>query len=81
MNQPTMTKGIRLAVIAAGNQQNLAEKLGVSQQVVSRWMRRGWVPVDRAQEIEALLGISRKSLLKPRLVELVDSNIAADFEA
>lgn len=59
------------AVKAAGTQVKLAEVLGVSQQAVSMWRRRGWVSPLRAQEIEALYGIPRTRLMKPRLVELV----------
>lgn len=52
-------------------QVQLAEELGVSQQLISRWVIRGWVPPERVVEIEALYGISRKLLLKPSLVDLV----------
>jgi len=39
--------GIELACYAAGSQAKLADLLGCSQQNVSMWLRRGWVPVDR----------------------------------
>jgi transcriptional regulator with XRE-family HTH domain len=64
--------GIAAAVKQAGSQEQLAERLGVSQQAVSAWLRRGWVPVRRALEIEAEFGIPRHSLLKPRLSDLID---------
>lgn len=63
--------GIEDAVAAAGSQAALGEKLGVSQQVVSSWERRGWVPALRAIEIEQVYGIPRKRLVNPRLFDLV----------
>lgn len=64
--------GISRAVRLAGSQEKLAEKLGVTQQAVSVWLRRAWVPLRRAQEIEALLGVPRASLINPRIADLVD---------
>lgn len=69
------TLGIAAAVEAAGSQQKLARLLGVTQQVISTWCRRGWVPVRRAQEIEATLGVPRATLISPRLVDLVSSEV------
>lgn len=60
------------AVRAAGSQQKLAAELGVSQQMISTWRRRGWVPLKRAQEIETLYGIPRAQLINPRVRDLVD---------
>lgn len=70
MNQ--LPPGIVDAVIAAGSQQALADALGVSQQAVSKWVLRGWVPLRRAQEIESLYGVLRGRLINPRIVDLVD---------
>lgn len=64
--------GIADALTQAGNQAILAERLGVSQQAISIWLRRGWVPVRRALEIEAQFGIARSRLISPRLADLVD---------
>lgn len=72
--QPT-PYGIHAAVTAAGSQQKLAELLGVTQQVISTWCRRGYVPVRRAQEIEATLGVPRSSLISPRLADLVSTEV------
>jgi DNA-binding transcriptional regulator YdaS (Cro superfamily) len=65
--------GIDLAVKASapndeGTQAILAEKLGVSQQAVSEWVRQGWAPAGRVVEIEMLTGVSRTKLLKPVLI-------------
>jgi transcriptional regulator with XRE-family HTH domain len=71
MNKKELT-GIADALIQAGNQAILAERMGVSQQAISIWLRRGWVPVRRALEIEAQFGIPRARLISPRLADLVD---------
>lgn len=60
------------AVEVVGSQQKLADLLGVTQQAVSTWLRRGWVPMRRAQEIEAHTGIPRMGLINPRIADLVD---------
>jgi transcriptional regulator with XRE-family HTH domain len=72
MNPLNRNTGIAEALAQAGNQAQLAEKLGVSQQAISIWLRRGWVPVRRALEIEAQFGIPRSRLISPRLADLVD---------
>jgi DNA-binding transcriptional regulator YdaS (Cro superfamily) len=64
--------GIEQAVANVGTQTELATRLGVTQQVVSVWLRRGWVPLYRAAEIEHHTGISRQSLIKPRWRELLE---------
>jgi len=72
MNNKKLVSGIADALFEAGSQAQLAERLGVSQQAVSIWLRRGWVPVRRALEIEAQFGIPRARLISPRLADLVD---------
>lgn len=67
-----MWDGIREVVLIAGGQAALARQLGVSQQAVSKWVRRGFVPVDRVVEIEAQFGVPRHRLIEPKLRDLVD---------
>jgi DNA-binding transcriptional regulator YdaS (Cro superfamily) len=66
-----LPSGIADAILAAGNQSELAEKLGVSQQVVSKWLCRGWVPLKRANEIEAKFNIPRGRLANPKILSLM----------
>lgn len=63
--------GIEQAIYSASSQARLAELLGCSQQLVSAWLRRGWVPVDRVVEIEQVTGVDRKLLINPKLVNLL----------
>lgn len=72
MENTTTMPGIEQAIRAAGSQVLLAKALGVTQQAISAWLRRGWVPLRRAQEIEALYGVPRASLISPRVRDLVD---------
>lgn len=70
-----LTNHVKVAVSAAGNQVALANQLGVSQQAVSKWLRRGWVPSRRAMEIEHLYGVPRQKLINPRLVDLLTEDV------
>jgi DNA-binding transcriptional regulator YdaS (Cro superfamily) len=72
MSVTTSKKGVFAAIQAAGGQAKLADALGVSQQLISKWLRRGWVPLHRAQEIETQFGVARARLLNPRVLDLVD---------
>lgn len=64
--------GIAHAVVLAGGQGKLAEELGVTQQAVSTWLQRGYVPLKRIVEIETLYGIPRAKLINPRLASLIE---------
>lgn len=64
-------KGIDAAVVAAGSQGKLAAQLGVTQQAVAKWVERGYTPLRRAQEIEAVYGVPRVALANPRTLELL----------
>lgn len=66
-----MQRGIDTAVESAGSQGKLAQQLGVSQQAVGRWVARGYTPLRRAQEIEAVYGVPRTALSNPRMLELL----------
>ena len=68
---PAEKTGIQEAVEKAGDQKTLAAQLGVTQQNVSWWVGRGFVPLDRAVEIEAQYGVDRRRLVDPKLVDLL----------
>lgn len=67
-----MRDGIKDVVHIAGGQAALARQLGVSQQAVSKWVQRGFAPVNRVVEIEAQFGVPRHRLIDPKLRDLVD---------
>lgn len=66
--------GTKKAIELAGGATALAAKLGVTHQAVYVWLRRGWVPAQRALEIEGLFDIPRTELFKPELSALLASN-------
>jgi DNA-binding transcriptional regulator YdaS (Cro superfamily) len=60
------TSGVMDAITAAGGQGSLARKVGVSQQAVSQWAKRGWVPLEHIVEVERLFGVPRDRLINPK---------------
>lgn len=69
--------GIERAVEIAGNQVVLATKLGVTQQAISEWVRFGFVPDGRIDDVlnavdKGCLHIKPRDLLDPKLVAMMD---------
>lgn len=69
--EPANSLGIRRAIFLAGSQEALAERLGISQQAVNKWLKQGYVPLRRSLELETLFGIPRRATIKRELRELV----------
>lgn len=65
--------GLDKVLALAGSQRALARQLGVSQAAICKWVRRGCVPPGRCVEIEAQYGVSRRELLEPRFMDLLDA--------
>jgi hypothetical protein len=61
--------GIEKAIEAAGGQAALGDMLGVTQQAVGRMKKRGYVPLDRVDQIVNTFRIARSELVDPRMVE------------
>ena len=57
--------GIERAIAAAGSPSALARALGVSNQVVGNWRRRGRVPLGRVWAVERATGVPRADLIGP----------------
>lgn len=72
--------GIEHAVRIAGGQKAFAEALGVTQQAVGQWVKKGHAPAGRIVEIEALFGVPRASLIDPKLADLVELPTGTDSE-
>ena len=68
---------IERAIERAGSRAAFAQTLGVTVQAVCQWVRRGWVPPQRALEIERLYDVDRAYLVKPDLVALVGEPASA----
>jgi len=60
--QPPETTALLHAVDILGGQTGTAKRLGVSQQAVQYWVRRGRVPALKAIPLEAASGVSRNKL-------------------
>jgi hypothetical protein len=82
MSEAPTLSGIEQAVAKAGGYMAFVRSLRpvekrdgttghISRQVVYMWVKRGWVPMLRAVEIEDLYGIDRALLVKPALRVLV----------
>ena len=56
---PTTSKGLRLAIEAAGSTRKLGKKLGISGQSVHEWKQ---VPADRIIAVEKVTGVPRERL-------------------
>lgn len=72
-------ENIKALIIKAGSQKAIGTQLGISQAAVSKWLVRGYVPLDRAAELEALYGVKREHLINPRVTQAlstVDSMLA-----
>lgn len=65
------TNGITQAIDAAGGQSQLAKVIGCTQQNVSAWKQRGFVPVEHLVAVEAATGVPRTRLIKPQIMELL----------
>jgi len=70
----TKMTGIKKAVNLAGGANQLALKLDVTHQAIYVWLRKGWVPSQRALQIEHMFDIPRAELFKPELAALLTSN-------
>ena len=68
--------GIKLAIDLAGGACALAHNLGVTHQAIYTWAKRGWVPMQRAVQIEQTYNIPRAELLKPEIVAIFIAPIA-----
>jgi DNA-binding transcriptional regulator YdaS (Cro superfamily) len=68
--------GIKLAIDLAGGACALAYNLGVTHQAIYTWAKRGWVPMQRALQIEQEYGVPRTQLLKPDIVAVFASPVS-----
>ena len=67
----TSVTGIDKVIEAAGGQTALAEVLGVSQQAISKWQKRGYVPAERVDQLANSYRVDRTELIDPRAIALI----------
>ena len=78
-NQLSVSTGIAEALQKAGGQARLAWCLGVTQQSISIWLKRGYVPLLRAREIEMIYGVARQRLVSPKVRHAMNLNSEGDL--
>jgi predicted transcriptional regulator len=69
--------GVRRAVAALGGQVKTAEKMDVTQQAVSAWVRRGYLTrVERALKLAQASGVPAADLVSKDVAKLMTSQVA-----
>jgi DNA-binding transcriptional regulator YdaS (Cro superfamily) len=68
---PAENLGVRKAVHKLGGQIKMAQLLGVSQQAISKWQTRGFVPAERVGEISEMTGVPARMLAAPKIRALL----------
>jgi transcriptional regulator with XRE-family HTH domain len=63
--------------VTLSKQEALAHRLGVSQQAISSWARRGWAPLKRCDEISQITGVPARDLMDPRVRKMAEQVAAA----
>lgn len=72
-------EALRSAIDAGGGIVQFAKTLGVRHQAVYHWQRKGYMPFERAAEVERRWGIPHRLLVKPSVVSALDTVAAADL--
>lgn len=68
------TSGIQDACDAMGGQEPLADRLGVTQQAVAKWVSKGFAPLERIPLIAELTGVERRRLCDPHILDVIDTH-------
>jgi DNA-binding transcriptional regulator YdaS (Cro superfamily) len=69
-------EAIREAINRAGGVFKFAKAMGVTHQAVYYWLKRGFVPPERAVAIEAIFKVDRNRTMDPALVEVLNTPVA-----
>lgn len=78
-----MNNGIKALLKAAARSRGctspqvkyLAQDMGVEYQSVQKWIKKGFLPVDRAIQAEQLYKVCRINLMDPKLVKAVTDGL------
>jgi DNA-binding transcriptional regulator YdaS (Cro superfamily) len=71
--KPLEKSGIDKVIDIVGSQSALARELGVLPQAVQRWVKRGFVPINRAALISKLYKVPVNSLINPRYIQAISN--------
>jgi len=72
-------QALRSAIDAGGGIVNFARTLGVRHQAVYHWQSKGYMPFERAAEVERRWGIPHRLLVKNSVAHALDTVAAADL--
>lgn len=72
-------QALRAAIDAGGGIVQFAKTLGVRHQAVYHWQRKGYMPLERAAEIERRWGIPHRLLVKRSVAHALETVSAADL--
>lgn len=79
MTEAPFRDALRAAIDAGGGIVSFARTLGVRHQAVYHWQNKGYVPLERAAEIERRWGIPHRLLVKRSIMQALDTVNAADL--
>ena len=79
LSETPFKDALRAAINAGGGIVMFAKTLGVKHQAVHHWQNKGYVPFERAAEIERRWGIPHRLLVKRSVVQALDTVNAADL--
>ncbi len=79
MTTTPFRSALRSAIDAGGGIVSFARTLGVKHQAVYHWQKKGYMPFERAAEIERRWGVPHRSLVKPSVASALDTVSAADL--
>jgi len=74
----TFQTALRSAIDAGGGIVTFSEAMGVTHQAVYNWKGQGWVPLERATDIQRIWGIPFTALVKPSVARALDMTTTAD---
>lgn len=60
----------------AGGALTLARTLGVTHQAMYPWIKRGWLPTNRALQASSIYGVPHTDLMDPLLQERLSNGVA-----
>jgi len=79
VTQSPFHEALRTAIDAGGGIVSFARTLGVRHQAVYHWQNKGYMPFERAAEVERRWGVPHRLLVKRSVAHALDTVSAADL--